>query len=118
MRGTLSGVSERRSCQVLGVSCAGLHWTAACERRRAVADPSWTERLRQLIQQYPTFGYRRLWVLLLFRDGLRINRKAVYRVLKQNGWLVHHRASTPRPHRALDYRSPVQYRAQQSTQVV
>ena len=55
------------------------------------------KRLRQLIQQYPTFGYRRLWVLLRFRDGLRINRKAVYRVLKQNGWFVHQRVSAPRP---------------------
>lgn len=97
MRGTLSGVSERRSCQVLGVSRAGLHRPAASELRRSVADPLWTERLRQLIQQYPTFGYRRLWVLLRFRDGLCVNRKAVYRVLKQNGWFVHQRVSTPRP---------------------
>ena len=97
MRGTLAGVSERRSCQVLGISRAGLHRTEASEPRRPVADPPWTERLRQLLQQYPTFGYRRLWVLLRFRDGLLINRKAVYRVLKQNGWFVHQRVSTPRP---------------------
>ncbi|MFO0701182.1 MAG: IS3 family transposase [Nitrospira sp.] len=97
MRGTLSDVSERRSCQVLDVSRAGLHRTAASERRRSVADPPWTERLRQLIQQYPTFGYRRLWVLLRFRDGVVVNRKAVYRVLKQKRWFVHQRVTTPRP---------------------
>lgn len=37
VRGTLSGVSERRSCQVLGVSRAGLHRTApprACTPRQ------------------------------------------------------------------------------------
>jgi len=50
-----------------------------------------------LIQQHPTFGYRRLWVLLRFQDGLVVNRKAVYRVLKQKGWFVHQRVSTPRP---------------------
>ena len=53
--------------------------------------------MRYWIQQHPTFGYRRLWVLLRFRDGLLINRKAVYRVLKQNGWFVHPRVSTPHP---------------------
>ena len=97
MRGTLSDVSERRSCQVLGVSRAGLHRTEGGPARRPRVDPPWMKRLRQLIQQYPTFGYRRLWVLLRFRDGLRINRKAVYRVLKQNGWFVHQRVSAPRP---------------------
>jgi hypothetical protein len=35
--------------------------------------------LRQLIQQHPTFGYRRLWVLLRFQEGLVVNRNAVYR---------------------------------------
>ncbi|MEQ1844167.1 MAG: IS3 family transposase [Nitrospira sp.] len=42
-------------------------------------------------------GYRRLWVLLRFRDGLVVNRKAVYRVLKQKGWFVHQCVSTTRP---------------------
>ena len=53
--------------------------------------------LRQWIQQHPTFGYRRLWVLLRFQEGIVVNRKAVYRVLKQKGWFVHQRSSTPRP---------------------
>lgn len=97
MRVTLPGVSERRSCQVLGVSRAGLHRTDVTEGRRRAADPPWTERLREWIQQYPTLGYRRLWVLLRFRDGFVVNRKAVYRVLKQKGWFVHQRVSTPRP---------------------
>ena len=93
----MSGVSERRSCQVLGVSRACLHRTAVARGRRRRTDPPWTERLRQLIQQHPTFGYRRLWVVLRFRDGIVVNRKAVYRVLKQKRWCVHQRASTPRP---------------------
>lgn len=97
MTGTLAGVSERRSCQVLGVSRAGLYRTEGGEARRPAADPPWTERLRQLIQHHPTFGYRRLWAWLRFREGLMINRKAVYRVLKQKGWFVHQRVSTPRP---------------------
>ena len=91
------GVSERRSCRVLRVSRAGLQRTGAGPTRRRVTDPPWTEQLQQLIQQHPTFGYRRLWVLLRCRDGIRVNRKAVYRVLKQKRWLVHQRSCTPRP---------------------
>jgi putative transposase len=97
VRGTLSGVSERRSCQVLGVSRAGLHRTEGGKARRPMADPPWVERLHQLIQQYPTFGYRRLWVLLRVQNGIIVNRKAVYRILKQKGWCVHQRVATPRP---------------------
>ena len=82
---------------MLSVSRAGLHRTGAESARRPVADPPWVERLRQLIQQHPTFGYRRLWVLLRSREGIRVNRKAVYRVLKQNQWFVHQRVATPRP---------------------
>ena len=82
---------------MLGVSRTGLHRTAAVDGRRRRTDPRWTERLRQLIQCHPTFGYRRLWALLRFQDGLVVNRKAVYRVLKQKGWFVHQRVSTPRP---------------------
>jgi hypothetical protein len=69
VRAGLPGVSERRGCQVLGVSRRGLHRTAAAEGRRRRTDPRWTERLRQLIQCHPTFGYRRLWVLLRSRTA-------------------------------------------------
>jgi putative transposase len=50
-----------------------------------------------LIELYPTFGYRRLWALPRFGEGLRVNRKAVYRILKVKGWFVHQRVATPRP---------------------
>ncbi|MBS0180930.1 MAG: IS3 family transposase [Nitrospira sp.] len=43
------------------------------------------------------FGYRRLWALLRFQDGIVVNRKAIYRVLKQKRWCVHQRVTTPRP---------------------
>lgn len=66
-------------------------------RRRGRPEPPWLERLWYWIQQHPTFGCRRLWVQLQFRDGAVINRKAVYRALKQQGWLVHQRVSTLRP---------------------
>jgi putative transposase len=55
------------------------------------------ERIRFLIQTFPTYGYRRLWTILRNAQGLKVNRKCVYRILKVKGWLVHQRTWTPRP---------------------
>jgi putative transposase len=54
-------------------------------------DAALAARVQQLIERHPTSGYRRLWALLRFAQGLRVNRKAVYRLLKLKGWLVHQR---------------------------
>jgi hypothetical protein len=83
VRATLSGVSERRSCRVLHVCRAGLYRPATIGQRRSAAGPLWIEPLRRLIHQHPTFGYRHLWALLRGQEGIIVNRKAVYRVLKQ-----------------------------------
>jgi putative transposase len=56
-----------------------------------------TERLRELARQHPTFGYRRLWALLRFADGLSINRKRVHRLVKLLRLQVKTRIATPRP---------------------
>ncbi|WP_141654167.1 hypothetical protein [Candidatus Nitrospira nitrosa] len=79
------------------ISRAGLHRTGSSAYARRRTDPPWTERLCEWIEPYPTFWSRRLRVLLRVRDGFAVNRKAIYRVLKQKGWLVHQRISTPRP---------------------
>jgi hypothetical protein len=39
------------------------------------------ERIQRLIERYPTFGYRRLWAMLGFVEGIRVNHKSVYRLL-------------------------------------
>ena len=97
MRATLAGVSERRSCRVLAVGRAGLHRPPAGHRRPVAVDPPWVEPLWQLIQQHPTFGYRHLWAVLRGQTPHRVNKKAVYRMLRQKKWLVHQRSGTPRP---------------------
>jgi putative transposase len=79
------------------VARAALHPRPPQSRRAPRAAAAWVVRVAELIQQYPTFGYRRIWALLRFRDGIVVNGKAVYRVLKRRGWLVHQRPCTPRP---------------------
>jgi putative transposase len=53
--------------------------------------------LWQLRQQHPTFGYRHLWAMLRGQTPQPLNKKAVYRGLRQKKWLVHQRSCTPRP---------------------
>src|SRR5262249_33597912 len=92
--GTLPGVSMRRVCGVLGFPRARLRARAVLAAVPPRVDGALAERIQQLIERHPTFGYRRLWALLRVARGKRVNRKAVYRVLKLKGWLVHQRTVT------------------------
>jgi len=67
------------------------------KRLRRPLDVTLIERIRTLISRHPTFGYRRLWALLRFGDGLIVNAKAVYRILAAKRRFVHQRTVTPRP---------------------
>ena len=80
---------------MLEIGRAGLHRESPRSRPVSRPDPPWTETLHRLIQQHPTFGYRRLWAVLRVPGGIVVNRKAVYWVLKQKRGFVHQRPSTP-----------------------
>ena len=98
MKAVVPNVSERRVCSALAVPRSAV-WqiTAGCPRREPVVAEVLAARLVRLIEAHPTYGYRRLWALLRFGEGIRINRKAVYRALALKGWFVHQRQVTPRP---------------------
>jgi len=91
------GVSQRRACSVLEVARSVLHERPRRESQRAAGDELLLARIARLIEQHPTFGYRRIWALLHFREKLPINRKTVYSVLRRQQWFVHQRRTTPRP---------------------
>jgi len=94
---TWPGESMRRVCRVLKFSRALLRARAVVAKVPPRLDEVLVERIRRLIELHPTFGYRRLWALLRFGEGLQVNRKAVYRILKLKRWFVHQRVATPRP---------------------
>lgn len=66
-------------------------------RREAEVDETLAARIHELIQEHPTYGYRRIWALLRFRDGLRVNRKKVQRIMQLRRWQCTQRQTTPRP---------------------
>ncbi len=85
MMTTWPGLSIRKVCKVLKFPRARLRARAVIAKVPPRLDEVLVERLRRLIELHPTFGYRRLWALLRFGEGLRVNRKAVYRILKLKG---------------------------------
>jgi putative transposase len=46
------------------------------------------ERVRELKADHPFWGYRRVWAYLRYIDGLTVNQKRVYGVMKANDLLV------------------------------
>lgn len=100
MTEALPTASTRAICRVLGVARSALYRhqpTAPMSTTTAVADAEVLERIRALIEQHPTYGYRRIWARLRFGDGRLINRKKVYRLMKTQGWLICQRPSAPKP---------------------
>jgi len=72
-------VSDRRACRLLQLNRA-TYWYQP-HRAEAVA---LRQRLRDLAQARPRFGYRRLYILLR-REGWTINHKRVYRLYREEG---------------------------------
>ena len=92
-------ISWRRICLFLEVPRSSISYLPSDNKIRISRplDPLLVERIAQLIKDHPTYGYRRLWAILRFSDGLLINKKTVYRILKLNNWFCHERKHTPRP---------------------
>jgi putative transposase len=71
------GLSERRSCLLVGMGRSSYHY-----RPRPSTDAALLERIRQLAFEHKRFGYRRIWALLR-REGEAVNVKRVHRLWKQ-----------------------------------
>lgn len=101
MKASIPTASVRRICRVLSVSRSTLYALAAgsslTTKTGVARDDELSARIHVLIQQHPTFGYRRIWALLRFGDKLVINRKRVYRIMRRKRWLVCQRTVTSKP---------------------
>lgn len=45
-------------------------------------------QIQALKLEHPFWGYRRIWAYLKYRQGLVVNRKRIYRLMKENSLLV------------------------------
>ncbi len=97
MKEMIPGASYRRICLILEASRSLL--TKRTCRKRAVTsgDITLEMRIKELINEHPTFGYRRIWAMLYFREKIIVNKKKIYRIFRKNRWFVQHRKVTPKP---------------------
>jgi putative transposase len=91
------GASQRRVCRTLAVSRSSLRPLPRGPKQDNRVDDVLAIRIKGLIERFPTWGYRRIWAWLKNREGLTVNKKAVYRIFKLKRWFVNQRRVTPRP---------------------
>jgi len=85
-------VSERRSCQLAGMSRSGYRY----QRVARDGDERLKADLRAIAGENPAAGYRTAWALLR-REGLPINHKRVQRLWKEAGLTQPREAEAPSP---------------------
>ena len=90
--------SQRRACRLVGLHAKTYRYAS-----RRPDDGALRARLRELASQRRRFGYRRLW-LLLGREGIKVNRKKLYRLYKEERLTVRRRGGRKR---ALGTRAPM-----------
>lgn len=87
-----SGISARRACVLFRVARSALHYSS----RRAAADHTVVQALREILDGQPRIGYRYALVLLRER-GVRMNAKRLHRIWRDYGLSPRRRdAGTPR----------------------
>lgn len=84
-KGMEAGWSERRACWFVGLERKTFRYRSRRPRREELR-----RRLRELAEDRIRWGYRRLHVLLR-REGIQANHKAVYRLYREEGLAVRRR---------------------------
>ena len=92
------GYSQRRACGLVG-----LHPKTYRYASKRPLDEGLRRQLRELASQRRRFGYRRLG-LMLERQGIKLNRKKLYRLYKEERLMVRKRGGRKR---ALGTRAPM-----------
>lgn len=73
-------MSERHACGLAEIAVSSYRYAS----RRPARDMGLSEQLRELAQQHPRYGYRRLAVLVR-RTGVAANHKRVHRLYREAG---------------------------------
>lgn len=81
-------------CRIFPVALSGVRLRALSPCRSTVINEPLAARITELIRRRPTFGYRRLWALLRFREGTRITPRTVYHSWRSRAGFVHQRSTT------------------------
>jgi transposase InsO family protein len=87
-----AGRSVAAACCIVGVSRSGYyaarHRPVPPARPADAADGPLLGRMRPIVEAHPFWGYRRVWAWLRYREGLPVNKKRIYRLMREAGWTV------------------------------
>lgn len=85
-------ISMKKLCKWFEIARSSVYYRPACgqlgRRSSRPLDQALTEMIRRLIEANPTYGVRRITAMLRKELKKPVNRKAVHRVMKTNGWQV------------------------------
>jgi len=83
------GQSIIGACEVLGVSRSGYYGKKGRKQEPICPlNAKLTARLKELRVDHPFWGYRRMTAWLNHREGYAVNRKRIYRLMRENSLLV------------------------------
>ena len=80
------GHTERRACELASLQRSTCRYVST-----KTDEPELVGRLRQIAEERPRFGYRRVHAILR-REGFEVNRKRVYRIYRAAGLSVKRRS--------------------------
>ena len=80
-------MSLKSACETLGISRSG-QYRKESQRPGSNRNGVLVEKLKELRLLHPFWGYRRMTAWLKHREGLVVNRKRVYRLMRENGLIV------------------------------
>ena len=90
-------VSLSQVCRVLGVARSTVYYRPKKREKKPRIDHELCEKIKWIIERFPSFGIRRVWAWLRYRMGLKVNRKKVARLMRLKGWTVKQRRKGHRP---------------------
>jgi putative transposase len=92
-------VSIAKLCQWFGVARSSFYYRpeVPATPRVPVVDAELSETIRQVIEEDPAYGVRRITVIVRRKLKRKVNRKKVHRVIKLNGWQVWRKPQGKRP---------------------
>tara|TARA_B100000686_G_C16740805_1_gene946486 strand:+ start:1520 stop:1855 length:336 start_codon:yes stop_codon:yes gene_type:complete len=92
-------ISARRLCDLLGLNrstvwrCETGYTSKVVQLEKVKQEKEFTQRIKALAHQNPSWGYRRVWAWFKYRDKQLINQKKVRCIIRNNRWQARkHRA--------------------------
>jgi putative transposase len=88
-------VSIKKLCKWLDVARSSIYYKPSRAFPRAVRplDPFLTQRVREVMEENPMYGVRRITAVIRRNLQKAVNRKAIHRILKTNGWQIRKKSS-------------------------